>query len=361
MPNPFSITAATDTVRLDAQGRGSTTFTVSNISGRARRGRARLIPTDPGQASWLSLDGEAERDFTADGTQQYTVRAAVPPGTPPGRHTFGLDVVSVENPDEEWSQGPKVAFEVPATPPPKKPFPWWILLVVLALLLVGSLVAWLLSRNHEPEKAGLLGVCTRNEECADGLGCLVETPGQPGRCLGQPGFKPCTSTRECNQGLTCQAQTCRGGPQTACQDRNACLEGMTCANGICLGDKGFSGCAKKEDCAEGLFCVNGACVGETIQQRCESDAQCIPGESCVQVDAQRYCLRPAGQPCGTPFECISRNCTGGRCAPQPIACGPGGRQCPSNMRCVNGACIWRKGIFQELIESNGHSLNPNGP
>jgi hypothetical protein len=37
MANPFSITAASDSVRLDFQGRGSMSFTVSNISGRARR------------------------------------------------------------------------------------------------------------------------------------------------------------------------------------------------------------------------------------------------------------------------------------------------------------------------------------
>jgi len=146
MPNPFSITAATDTVRLDAQGRGSTTFTVSNRSGQLRRGRARLVTSDPGQASWLSVDGEAERNFTADGTQQYTVQVAPPPGSPAGRYTFGLDVVSVENPDEEWSQGPKVAFEV-APSPVKKPFPWWIVVVVAAVLLVGGLIAWLMSRG----------------------------------------------------------------------------------------------------------------------------------------------------------------------------------------------------------------------
>lgn len=398
MPNPFSITAATDTVRLDAQGRGSTTFTVSNTSGRSRRGRARLKSADPGQASWLSLEGEAERDFTADGTHQYTVRVAVPPGTPAGRHTFGLDVVSVENPDEEWSQGPQVAFEVPA-PPPKKPFPWWIILVVLALILVGGVVAWLLLRNGEPDKVPLLGACMKTEECAAGLACLVETPGQPGRCLGQPGFQPCSSTRDCNEGLTCQAQTCRGGPQTACGDRNACLDGMTCANGLCLGDKGFSGCTKKEDCTEGLFCVNGSCVGETVLSRCETDAQCVPGESCVQVGDQRFCLRQTGQACAKPFDCVSRNCIDGKCQPGsdtciakgdcldpancvsghcllpngsactdnlkcqsgncaqgkcasvPILCGSGRPPCPKFMLCANGVCIFRPFLFE--LKSTG--------
>jgi hypothetical protein len=150
MPNPFSITAATETIPLDAQGRGSTTFTVSNTSGQIRRGRARLVPSDPGQASWLSVEGETERNFAADGTHQFAVRVAAPPGTPAGSYTFGLDMVSVENPDEEWSQGPKVRFEVAPSQPAGKPFPWWILVLILGLLLVGGLVAWLVSRNHKP-------------------------------------------------------------------------------------------------------------------------------------------------------------------------------------------------------------------
>jgi hypothetical protein len=186
MPNPFTITAAADAVRLDSQGRGSTTFTVSNRSGQPRRGRARPVPSSPEQASWLSVDGEAERNFTADGTHQYTVRVAPPPGSPAGRYTFGLDVVSVENPDEEWSQGPKVAFEV-APSPAKKPFPWWIVVVAAAVLLVGGLVAWLMSRRDgEPAPQGdTVRKCYVAEVNVGGTGfphraCFTYKEGQPG-------------------------------------------------------------------------------------------------------------------------------------------------------------------------------------
>jgi hypothetical protein len=343
MANPFSITAATETVRLDAQGRGANTFTVSNISGRPRRGRARLIPADPAQAAWLSLEGEAERDFTADGTHQFTVRIAPPAGTPPGRHTFGLDVVSVENPDEEWSQGPKVAFEIPATPPAKKPFPWWIIAVILGLALVGGLVGWLMTRDHEPEKVGVLGACTAPDQCATGLACVTETPGQAGLCLGQPGFTPCNSQRQCGDGLKCEDQTCRGGAQTLCDDRKDCLDGMSCQDGKCRGEKGFAGCTQTEDCTNGLFCVNGSCVGETILQRCETDAQCVPGESCVQVSDQKFCLRQTGQACTKPFDCISRTCGADN------KCQPGSDTCLSQADCTSpGNCV------------SGHCLLPNG-
>jgi hypothetical protein len=150
MPNPFSITAATDTISLDAPGRGSVTYTVSNVSGQLRRGRARPVAASPAQASWLSVEGDAERNFPPNGTHQYTVRVAVPPATPPGRFTFGLDMVSVENPDEEWSQGPQVGFVVAApSQQVKKPFPWWILVVLAAVLVVGGLIAWLASRGGD--------------------------------------------------------------------------------------------------------------------------------------------------------------------------------------------------------------------
>jgi hypothetical protein len=310
MPNPFSITAATDAIRLDSQGRGTTTFTVSNVSGRARRGRARLIPTDPGQASWLSLDGEAERDFTADGTQQYTVRAAVPPGTPPGRHTFGLDVVSVENPDEEWSQGPKVAFEVPATPPPKKPFPWWILIVVLALLLVGGLVAWLLKRGGAPEaqRAGLLAECRQDADCAEGLACASDAPGQQGRCRGSLGFKPCHANVDCRSGLVCQEQVCRGPLHSSCQKDGDCDLGLTCSNGSCLAKEG-STCKAREDCTT-KACNNGTCVSETLLLRCRSTTDCAAGQVCG--NSQR-CQLVAGQPCSSPVECFRGQCVSGTC------------------------------------------------
>jgi hypothetical protein len=250
MPNPFSITAAADSIRLDSQGRGSTTFTVSNTSGQIRRGRARLVPSDPGHASWLSVDGDAERNFTADGTHQYTVRIAVPQGTPAGRQTFGFDVVSVENPDEEWSQGPKVAFEVPP-PPAKKPFPWWIIVVAVAVLVVGGLIFWLLSRNGGGVH-GLHEVCQPGEECAQGLVCSDIMGGK--QCLGSPGFTGCATADDCSNGLECSGGACLGPLHFAtCDAPNVCMPGLVCANGICLLPAG-SECSNDGDCSTG-HCV----------------------------------------------------------------------------------------------------------
>jgi hypothetical protein len=44
MAQIFTITAASASMRLDAKGHGEIPFTVSNVSGRALRGRAKVVP-----------------------------------------------------------------------------------------------------------------------------------------------------------------------------------------------------------------------------------------------------------------------------------------------------------------------------
>ena len=147
MPSPFTITAATNSLRLDSKRQAETTFTVYNGTGRNTRGRAGLVPQDPAAAPWLTLVDDAERDFPIAGTQQYTVKIAPPPDAPAGNYPFRLDVLAVDNPDEDLTQGPSVTFEVPAPEPVGKKFPWWILIVALVVLLVvGGVIAFFIFR-----------------------------------------------------------------------------------------------------------------------------------------------------------------------------------------------------------------------
>lgn len=155
MPGMFGITAATNTVQLDNRRQAETLFTVFNGSGRPVRGRARVVPLNPVSERWLTLLGEAERDFPAAGTQQYTVQITAPPDAMAGSYPFRLDMVGVENPDEELTQGPSVTFEVPAPKVVKKSFPIWIpIAAIVALLLLGCIVgALLLFNNNRGEVA----------------------------------------------------------------------------------------------------------------------------------------------------------------------------------------------------------------
>jgi PASTA domain len=154
----FAITVASSSVTLDSKRQGKASFTVTNVSGRTLRGRARLETPDPAAAPWLSIEGDAERDFpvttTQQPTQQYTVDLAVPDTAAPGSYSFRLDEVGVQNPDEQYGRGPTVAFEVPKPPPPPPEIPWWkripwwvFAAIAAAVLVIAGVVAFLLLRN----------------------------------------------------------------------------------------------------------------------------------------------------------------------------------------------------------------------
>lgn len=145
MPSSFAITTAANSTPLDANRKGQTVFTVSNTSVRALKGRARIVSDNPTAAAWFKLTGEAERDFTVNGTQQYALQIAVPPTVAAGDYTVRLDMVGVENPDEDFTQGPSVTFAVPAPLPVKKPFPWWIIAVIAGVIIIGIILAVVLS------------------------------------------------------------------------------------------------------------------------------------------------------------------------------------------------------------------------
>ncbi len=141
MPSLFAITTAANRVPLDGNRKGQIIFTVSNTSVRAVRGRARIAPDGSAAATWFTLAGGAERDFSVNGTQQYTVQITVPPTVAAGNYTVRLDMVGVDNPDEDYTQGPSVTFAVPEPLPVKKPFPWWIIAVIAGIVIVGIILS----------------------------------------------------------------------------------------------------------------------------------------------------------------------------------------------------------------------------
>jgi serine/threonine-protein kinase len=131
----FTITAASETARPDAKGHAEVPLTVTNISGRILRGRAKLVPQDPGQAGWLKVAGNAERDFAANGTQQFTVQIDIPPDVKAGKCSFRLDAVSTELPDEEYTQGPAISVPMAAGAPQKSEIPMWLIPMLAVVLL----------------------------------------------------------------------------------------------------------------------------------------------------------------------------------------------------------------------------------
>jgi hypothetical protein len=170
MANLFAITTSTNTVILGGNRRGQAVFSVSNISGGFTHGRAHLVPQNPIATPWLSIQGETERDFPTATTQQFSVAINVPANAPPGQYVFRLDMVGVDNPDEDFSQGPGVTFEVAVVPVPK--FPWWIVAVatVALLAIVGVIVVLALNRKATvPDVSGITQAAAERQLQAEGF------------------------------------------------------------------------------------------------------------------------------------------------------------------------------------------------
>src|SRR5258708_4830216 len=121
MSSPFAITAATNAVSLENNHKGQALFTVSNTTTKTLHSRAYIVSQPEIAASWLILQGEAERDIAASGSQQYSVLVVVPPSIQAGDYTFRLNVVNQANPDDDFSEGPTVKFSVAVPTPVKKP------------------------------------------------------------------------------------------------------------------------------------------------------------------------------------------------------------------------------------------------
>jgi hypothetical protein len=146
----FAITTASDRVPTGGDGRGEVTFTVTNSSKRALRGKIRVRPLGLSKVEWFNIAGETERNFSPNATQQVLVKVSVPPGTPAGKYQFRLDTVSLVNPDDDFTEGPTVDLEIKATEAPKKTFPWWIIAAAAAgLILIGWTTWWLWTRGDE--------------------------------------------------------------------------------------------------------------------------------------------------------------------------------------------------------------------
>ena len=150
MSHSFAITTTTNNLAIMAGERQSVSFTVSNISRVAVRGRVAVVPQGATPAGWFALIGEAERDFVPAENEQFTYEIVVPPETPSGRHLFSARIVNVDidKIEEDFADSPVVALDVTAVAKPKK-FPWWIVAVIAAvvLLVVIAVTAFVLTRK----------------------------------------------------------------------------------------------------------------------------------------------------------------------------------------------------------------------
>ncbi len=152
----FAITADDKPITV-ASSSAEVSITVANTAGKPIRGQVRLVALGNTKAEWLSIDREVERDFAAGGTHQFVVRLSVPAGVPPGKYSFRLNTASVQNPDDEYAEGPVIAFVV--DPPPPAPAPAkkssWLFWLLLALIAVGGGIGLYLALRPKPTPPNL--------------------------------------------------------------------------------------------------------------------------------------------------------------------------------------------------------------
>jgi beta-lactam-binding protein with PASTA domain len=147
MQKSFAITSASPSVTLDTKGQADPSFSVTNSSAKALQGEARVMPLRDAKAEWFSITGAKQRDFPANGNHQITVHVAPTAGAQPGKYSFRLNLVDVRNPDEDFTEGPEVAFEIKTATPAPAPggkFPLWILFVILGVVVVAAVVTVIL-------------------------------------------------------------------------------------------------------------------------------------------------------------------------------------------------------------------------
>ncbi len=143
MARTFAITTPTDTLRLNADGGGEITFTVTNTANRAARARLKVRPLESAQSEWFTLNGDTERMFPQQGTEQVSIKVRAIPSSFSGKPAFRLDVISVDDPDDDYSEGPAVALQMGLPAAPKKPFPWWMLITACAGLVLLAVMAYI--------------------------------------------------------------------------------------------------------------------------------------------------------------------------------------------------------------------------
>jgi hypothetical protein len=123
MPDTFTIsTTDSTTVALDSARQGSVAFTVTNVSGQTLKTRGYVVPDNSSSPNWFAPMGSDVTDIAAGGSQQYSYKIVVPADKPAGSYSFHFSVVGVDNPDEQFAQGPEMSLVVTAAPvhPPVK-------------------------------------------------------------------------------------------------------------------------------------------------------------------------------------------------------------------------------------------------
>jgi hypothetical protein len=119
MSDVFSVTTPTATIQLGQNRTGQASYTVTNVSPRPIRAQTRVVAEADAPAAWFSLNGQTDQNYDPGTVRQFIVEIVPPLGAPPGSYDFRVDVVGIDDPDDDSTQGPSCQVTIPpSTPPP---------------------------------------------------------------------------------------------------------------------------------------------------------------------------------------------------------------------------------------------------
>jgi hypothetical protein len=102
----FTVTTPSVSVELSENRIGEVQFTVTNVGTRNLRARVRITPAPGVDADWFSVVGDSEQYYEEGAARQFVVRVDPPLGAAAGTYAFRLDAIGIENPDDDYSEGP---------------------------------------------------------------------------------------------------------------------------------------------------------------------------------------------------------------------------------------------------------------
>ena len=153
MTSPWTISAGSERIDLDAQRKGALTFTDTNPGPVDQRAVFEVLPGEGAKPEWFTVH-EPQRVITHGSSASFLVDVAVRPEAAPGPAWVAGRVYSADGAPEETSVlSDRVAFEVTGTAAKKfNPLLLIIPVVVLALAVAG-VVGWLVLRDDGPPAA----------------------------------------------------------------------------------------------------------------------------------------------------------------------------------------------------------------
>jgi hypothetical protein len=149
----FTVTTPSVSVELSENRIGEVPFTVTNVSNRKLRARARITPAPGTPAEWCSVVGDSEQDFEIGAARQFVIRVDPPLGAPAGTFAFRLDAIGIENPDDDYTEGPSCEVALTeSTARPSLTTPRGYLTTLVGAVsggVLGDLVAVILVLTHD--------------------------------------------------------------------------------------------------------------------------------------------------------------------------------------------------------------------